>query len=88
MFWILGKITLLYTRDLNDVRMINDNVLMILLAKEEQVDINGLYFMTIIFFQVCVNTGAIKVLINSKGSIMGERRISRNGGYSGNGGIL
>ena len=47
--------------------MISDIVLMILLVKNEQININGLYIMTIIFHHVCINPKMLWVLTCSKG---------------------
>ena len=50
--------TEIYTRDWNYMCMINDIVVMILFVKDEQVDINKLYFMTIkIFFKSVLMLG-------------------------------
>lgn len=41
----LAKVTTLYNRDRNDVCMINGILVIILLVKDEHIDIIGLYFL-------------------------------------------
>ena len=64
-------------------------IVMTLLIKDEQINVNGLYFMTIYFFQVCINSRALKAVTDSKEVHHGENEeFQEMGGYSGNGRIL
>ena len=65
----------------------NIDIVKLLLVKDEQIDITGLCFITINFFQVYINTKMLYVLTGSEGIHHGGgRRISRNGGIVETGG--
>ena len=70
--------TWLWTRDWNDVCMIND-IVIILLVKGEQIDVKDCILWLENFLYVCNNIKALKVLSGSKEVHHGRWRNSRNG---------
>ena len=66
----------------------NIDIVKLLLVKDEQIDITGLCFISINFFQVFINTKVLYVLTGSEGIHHGGKKNFKKWRYSGNGRIL